>query len=668
MVLVFIVLTAPLRAVVQVELVGAVLSISMNDAGDQSTLQRDGDNYIVAGTGLIPVFTAVADVSSIDVQGPGREFLVKKGTLVEGREGVVAAKLNVDDSVEETRIEGRIGGFLVPAGPVTIGSARIFLNAGIETGNNNRLQRYDGDVILGVNTTLSAGEGSVSFLRGLEPGNDDARRLVVFASGGTFFNGVVGSAERPFGVVRIERSPVRFAAGREVHFGLVDDGGHAGFTQLDFDIGEGQELFDGTIDGAFIFHLPPDAEAGTVWPVVNGFQPVYGDAFTVNDFEDVGDGNWRRAVGDKIWFFSERFGLLRVAPAAADEVAGRYQGVLTDLARAQFQGSLDLRVDSRGRYTGQVTVDGQIFRGRGEVVEGAIRGPWESKGVLLNLDLYWDAAEGLYAFRGDAESGGTRWNIEAGRANFDNRNPLPEGLAGPCTAQFIIGAVFPAGAPVYGSGFATGSFRSNGGARLAGRLPDGTRFTASAPVWGGTVERGGEPEFRGYLRFCVPLYRGDGFFGADFLLEGGNPAEWEGDQSWRSPAFRNVNDENNTYLSGSLAGYKKPARGQSALPSWPEVGGVRRGEASFTIAGADVIARVTLALDARNRLTVPGDNPAGLQLSFNAAKGTVRGRFRDPASGRPVRFEGTADQRSGLLTGYFLTPEASGLFMAGGAP
>ncbi len=346
------------------------------------------------------------------------------------------------------------------------------------------------------------------------------------------------------------------------------------------------------------------------------------------------------------------------------EVGGGFQGLIgnlgpmnpssdTDSIVDEFQtvlGGATLKVNPKRAFTITVTVEGQQYKGKGAFDnDGSFVGEVTGKaGVLpLTLDMI-SPNEATAFFRGTC---GTN-DILLGKAVYNSKNPFPVTNA---VGNLLLGAPLPETPDnLEGVGTASLGMNKNGVAKLAGMLPDGTKYTASIPVWGATGEAG-----ENLLLVFINLYKGQGYVGGWLSEIEETDSDFSGIWQWSSPASSGKTPRFTEAFAAQLepALARNPALAKGTpLVSWTQ------GMVSLEDVQMPSGLNASVTYLPNNKL-VFGEDAADAKpkIKVNAKAALVSGTFVHPVTGKPVKVFGAFNRKTEKAYGFYLTPSASGL-------
>jgi hypothetical protein len=207
------------------------------------------------------------------------------------------------------------------------------------------------------------------------------------------------------------------------------------------------------------------------------------------------------------------------------------------------------------------------------------------------------------------------------------------------------------GAPL-GDGAGSLSVTAAGGARLAGKLADGTALTVS-----GQVSKDGR------LPMHVLLYGKKGMLcGWLRLVEAAGISDGAGRLDWQRPVdpkAKLFKTGFETQVNALASRYDVPAANVRMMPL-VNLGG----NLNAVFEGGDL--RIPLerlaTMDGGSRVVVPTQGAEGLTIQAAAKTGLVSGRFAHPETGVKTAFTGMMFQKQKLVAGWFLAGPQGGGF------
>ena len=336
-------------------------------------------------------------------------------------------------------------------------------------------------------------------------------------------------------------------------------------------------------------------------------------------------------------------------------LAGTYDGLLLD-----GSGYVTITILSNNTFTGKVTISGSShsFQGAFNIDGYGVATYPPSFPATLQLAAGQGGAASTYSITGTVDGAAfTAWHA----ANPD-QNVLEAGKY-----TILLSATANGGSTPHGSGFATLTVSKNGGIIMAGKLPDGTAFSASALLLGGSnenqfmidtplsypsVSKKGD---KGSLAGTLTFMKQTGTSGLNGTLTWNKPPQSKG--PWAAAIDTTLN------VIGSF--YQPPANGQRVL-EFSNVEG--NGEFIAQDGGSVWSGTDIVTLSAANTIApLPGGTDK-LSLRMNTSNGTVTGSFVPPGGTAPVSVNGVIFQIQNIASGFFLSGTESGKFDVGANP
>lgn len=334
---------------------------------------------------------------------------------------------------------------------------------------------------------------------------------------------------------------------------------------------------------------------------------------------------------------------------------GTHEGLITDeidpedpeASRTnEGAGFLSVRLGAGGALTGTLRYGGFTHKLSGAFdahgnftanVNRTVDGERETVTIMLHLD----ATNSVRSIIGTVSGDATTSTVAAGRARFSARS-LPAPQAGKYTALMKLGEESEGPA---GIGYALMKVRPSGSVEVAGKLGDGTPFTAGAFV-----------KLDGTFAFHVPLRgprreRGGGISGIARFQDLAGTSDCDATLNWFKPDTTAGAPGFEAIAKFEAARYERPDPGTRVL-----VLAEGRGNAEADI-GGDFVA--TLTVDARNKVLVDDAGDQTLALSIDAKRGMFRGYFLEESPGDPEvlvkrKFSGAIQQKQNAAGGLFV--------------
>ncbi|MEQ1862962.1 MAG: choice-of-anchor tandem repeat GloVer-containing protein, partial [Chthoniobacteraceae bacterium] len=372
------------------------------------------------------------------------------------------------------------------------------------------------------------------------------------------------------------------------------------------------------------------------------------------------------------------------------ELAGNYSGLLTpELTSAtplDHTGVLALKVTATGRFTGRLTLGGraQPLAVTGSIGNsGAARfGKAGTTSLLIarrNLPRLLLALEIDVAAPVSGTMTGTLDESDATVAMFDGSlapafnartNPVPDTLLDPATDRgaytFVLAARTPAAQGLaaeefpQGDGFGSLKISPTGRVKAAGKLADGTSFSA-----------GGALRQEGSFSFYAALHASKGAIsGLVLFVETPGVSDASAEPRWLRPAMPRATAYRDGWPDGitvDFIGSKYIAQSITAatpLGNAPSAvfanGVVALSEGNLPDVLNNLVA-IPFA-GASTDLSAPPGGTAATRLKFSLlSNGMIRGSFTHPASTLPTVLGGTVLQKTQTGGGYFLAAPVGGV-------
>jgi hypothetical protein len=342
--------------------------------------------------------------------------------------------------------------------------------------------------------------------------------------------------------------------------------------------------------------------------------------------------------------------LAKFVPSPFSPKAGTYNGLFyeADAVRQSTSGAFTLSTTKRGYYSGrlQVGTARYSFHGRFNLDTQATNTIPRHRLSPLIVELTLGSGEQADQIFGRVYDTNGTWSasLSGDRALFNTRtNPAP--WAGPFT-MVLPGEDGDPSLPA-GNGFATIRVGLNGVARLAVVLPDGGRFSESAPL-----------SQTGLWPVYIPLYSGRGSLLSWLSFTNRPTDDLNGNISWIKPAnlhtrYYSAGFTNILVAQGSA--YVRPASPTNSVLTYTN--------AILTFTGGNLGADFTNLISLGRSSRVFNQSTNVLSMSFSLPQGTFSGHVKDPASGKSRTFRGAILQKQnagfGLLLGTNRTSSVS---------
>ncbi len=315
----------------------------------------------------------------------------------------------------------------------------------------------------------------------------------------------------------------------------------------------------------------------------------------------------------------------------------------------EASGLLTLTLGGRGTFTGKLRYGGftQAIRGAFDAhgnfnasFERLVFGEPETVEISLHLDLTGDVDQ----ITGTVSDGSNSSVVSAGRGRFAART-FPAPHAGVFT--MLLGAVDGGFGPA-GIGFARMRVDSAGKVALAGKLGDGTPFSAGTQV---KVDH----TFPLYVPYHVHRNTRAGSIFGTLKFDDLTTSDLTGSLHWFSAEDDEEWIDTEVALSGSR--YVAPPRGVRVLDY------ILSTKNAMISVGEELAETATLRAD--NRLLIDSANEAQISVRLDPARGLFRGGFSEPSDEDPdvyVRrnFTGALLQKPAIAGGFFLSPNGPG--------
>ncbi len=393
---------------------------------------------------------------------------------------------------------------------------------------------------------------------------------------------------------------------------------------------------------------------GAVTPDYNGKQLALGKSYTVNAIPGVGYAfsKWTGGVSStspELTFVMES-NLVLVANFVAQNFApsaGSYSGLFFVPGDVEFEssGAFTASTTTGGNFSGQLqmgnnrySLSGQ-FDATGRATNTIPRNGNSPLTVVLQV-----AGTSNARIDGTVSDGTWTADLQANLAVFESGNPAP--FAGYYTIVFP--GMGPAGDPdiPHGAGYGTVTVDQVGRIRLKGALADGSKLSQSA-----TVSQDGR------WPLYISLYKGQGQLLGWLNFENPNGEDLSGSVSWIKPA----NAKAKYYPAGF--NLTVPANGSAynslASPLLNFSSGV------VTFSGGNLTENIVCAVTLETNNKVIDLSSNGLKLSLKSPQGLFKGSVVDPATGKPIRFNGVLLQEQNFGAGFFLGTDLSGQVLFG---
>jgi hypothetical protein len=331
-------------------------------------------------------------------------------------------------------------------------------------------------------------------------------------------------------------------------------------------------------------------------------------------------------------------------------VAGGYSGILSSGSGAQT-GLLRLSVSPAGFFTGRVQVAGRIWSITGQLdATGAATVTIPHSGTPpLTITIQADLTGGSGQITGSVSGGLGSFGFTLSQSTFNAKtNAAPQ--AGRYTLVLSPDPSVTGTSVPQGNGYAAIVIAPGGSAVVAGRLADGTPFSATAQVANdGTL-----------AVYTVPsgAPAGSSLEGV-LTFEATSASDLDGTLTWikgpkSADPFYPAGFTTTLPVVGSL--YVRPAAGLQAMDVAPGAATAGLGDGNLP---QPINVPVTVSRTGRVAMTTPG--LPDVALVINSVSGAVTGTFVLPGSGvRAIR--GIVFQKQNSAFGYFRGLNQSGYF------
>jgi hypothetical protein len=445
---------------------------------------------------------------------------------------------------------------------------------------------------------------------------------------------------------------------------VIPTSGRTGSATISIVVSDGQATATNSFSLTVISKPPPPANFhisiqgnGTLSPNLSTKALVVGSTYTVTavagaDQEFAGwSGNVTSTQPTISFKMTTNFTLqAKFVPSPFSPKAGTYNGLFyeADAVRQYTSGAFTLSTTKRGSYSArlQIGTARYSFHGRFNLDCQATNSiPRHGLSPLI-VELALGSDQQADQISGRVYDTNGTWSATLGgdRALFNVRtNPAP--WAGPFTVV-LPGEDGDPSLPT-GNGFATVRVGLNGLARLAVVLPDGGRFSQSAPL-----------SQSGLWPVYIPLYSGRGSLLSWLSFTNRPTDDLNGNVSWIKPA-----NSHTRYYSAGLtniltaqgSAYLRPASSTNSLLTYTN--------AILAFTGGNLGSDFSSAISLGRSSRVFNYSTNVLSMSFSLPQGTFSGHVKDPVSGKSRAFSGAVLQKQnagfGLLLGTNQTSSVS---------
>jgi hypothetical protein len=331
---------------------------------------------------------------------------------------------------------------------------------------------------------------------------------------------------------------------------------------------------------------------------------------------------------------------------------GAYNGLFYDGngVSPSSAGSFTAGVTSRGGYTAKLYMGGRSYSfsgtfdpNTGVAVKKVSRGLLRSVTVQMALDL-----AGGDQIRGSVTDGSWSSDLLGFKLVFNKARKASQ------ADTYIVrlpGEPQSSANRPGGDGFGTVKVDASGGVQWSGSLGDGTKVSQKTslseqgiwPLY--TSLYGGKGCALGWLQFSDGGLSGQiAWVKQSGVVGGSYPA-----------GFTNA-------IDAAGVPYHRPAAGTRAL-NWAN------GSGQLILGGAGLSQPFTnfCKLDVNSKVA-PASSESKLSLSISTASGYFQGSVINPATGKPIKFQGALFQNWNVGLGYFVAPNQTGEIFLGPAP
>lgn len=328
--------------------------------------------------------------------------------------------------------------------------------------------------------------------------------------------------------------------------------------------------------------------------------------------------------------------------------AGKFGGVI-NAADQTVHGVFTLMLTKTGGLSYSATIDGITQSGHGTFTS---MGDFTSadQTVTFHLDLTPATASfGSFALTGTIGNGLTMTGAHAAYAATE----VPR-EAGKYTVLITPDATQSPSPQA--TGYGTLTVLKGGQATLAGKLADGTAFSASAPLTGATT---------GHNQLIVLnqlIYSRKGLLDGAVVFASQTDRDASGTLTWRKPPAPGAYYAPGftAHVTVQAASYAAPRAGTGVLPF---------STGSCTISGGRLASSIveTVTISLTNSVSITGADPASVKLHLTPSTGAFSGSFIPTAGSKAISLQGILYQNANIpqATGYFLGPVANGIGLSG---
>jgi hypothetical protein len=316
--------------------------------------------------------------------------------------------------------------------------------------------------------------------------------------------------------------------------------------------------------------------------------------------------------------------------------AATYSGLFYTSNAVEFlkSGAISITTTKSGKYSGSVQYGAKKYSFTGILDDAGADG----RGIP-NSPLFLEFQTGTDHITGTIGDGDWLADLYMDRGVYNSKTN-PASFAGHYTLLFPgSGDVTNSDLP-FGDGYGIVTIDTAGKVRLSGSLADGTKVSQSSVV---TSDR--------HWPLYVPLYKGQGQLLSWQTVADTGDKDIGGDYSWIKPA----DDRSKVYPDGFA--FQTNAFGSFYNPALSPITGFE--DALVILSGGGLITNLQTGVFVTNKVYAVGTNKFSMIL--NVPTGTFKGSTMNPATGKPISFNGVVLQKQGYGSGYFLsTNQTSG--------
>ena len=420
-----------------------------------------------------------------------------------------------------------------------------------------------------------------------------------------------------------------------------------------------QDMTGGTVGGVDVRDLAGVLAAplavqingsGAVTPNYNGQSLEIGKSYTMTAKANSGFifAGWSGGITNpnaKLTFVMQSNLVLQAnfIPNPFLPTAGNYAGLFSDTANGvanQSSGFFSAKVTSAGKFSAKLLLAGKSsslsgqFSGSGLASNSIARPNLDPLRLLLQLNLSGDEM-----ISGQISDGTWMADLLADRASFNSKtNPSPQ--SGKYT--FLIpGTENSLGTPG-GDGFGAVTVDVSGNINFKGTLGDGAKVSQKTFL-----------SKRGQWPLYSSLYSGKGLI-LGWLTFANQPSnDISGPVNWIKLAQPSAQ-----FYPGGFAQQIEAAGSKYSFTSGTPILSFGTGHVSFVNGNLTENFTNQISISANSKVTNLSGNK--LTLTFTTASGLFKGSVVNPATGKPVSFNGAVFQKRNFGGGHFLGTDQSG--------